>query len=210
MLVVAHRTPADRAACDRLFAAGARVFEIDVQVGVRGLVVSHYVPVPALPGWRRDNWRLRRATRPLPDFHSRAALVPPDAAILLDLKAVDSAERRALVAAIRNELADRERYRVSTPHAEDLDVLREAGFRTWRTARDRRSLAALLAEEVPDEAVTVRHSLLDPATVDALHGRGQHVLAWTVNTVRRARRLRAMGVDGVTTDRTGVAAAVGD
>lgn len=209
MLVVAHRTPADRGACERLFAAGARVFEIDVQAGASGLVVSHYVPVPGLDGWRRDNWRLQRADRPLPDFHSRAALVPADATILLDLKAVGASGRRDLVAAIVAGLRDRERYRVSTSNADDLDVVRDAGFRTWRTAGDRNTLAALLAGDVTDEAVTVRHTLLDAATVGRLHDRGVQVMAWTVNRARRALWLRSIGVDGVTTDRPGVAAAVG-
>jgi len=208
MLVVVHRTPADRSACERFLAAGARVFEIDVQVDASGLVVSHYVPVPGLDGWQRDNWRLRRAGRPLPDFHSRAALVPADATILLDLKAVHASDRRDLVTAIVDDLQDRERYRVSTADAADLDVLRGAGFRTWRTAGDRGTLTALLAGDLADEAVTVRHTLLDAHTVERLHGRGVQVMAWTVNQARRALWLRSIGVDGVTTDRPGVASAV--
>lgn len=206
MLLVAHRTPATRAACAQVAAAGARVFEADVQVDEQDrVVVSHYLEFG--PFLHRDNWRIRwhtGATRDprLPDVVAR---VPEDCLVLLDLKETRPHRRARLVSALVESLPDPSRYRVCGHLADDLDVVRNAGFRTWRTARSGRELAELLADgRLPDEAVSIRHSLLGSRVVDQLHERTPTVVAWTVNDVSRAHRLSAMGVDGVTTDRTAV------
>jgi glycerophosphoryl diester phosphodiesterase len=47
---------------------------------------------------------------------------------------------------------------------------------------------------------TVRHDAVTPEVVAAVHERGGHVYAWTVNTRRGIERMRALGVDGVITD----------
>jgi glycerophosphoryl diester phosphodiesterase len=206
VLLVAHRTPATRAACAQVAAAGARVFETDLQVGRQGeVVVSHYLPFGGV--LQRDNWRIR--------WHAGAArdprlvdvvqLVPDDCLVLLDLKEKAAARRARLIAALIDALPDRARFRVCGGHPEDLDALRAAGFRTWRTARNARELAAVLAGRgLPDDAVSIRHSLLTPVVLDRLHECAPTVVAWTVNGVPRARQLRAIGVDGVTTDSTAV------
>jgi glycerophosphoryl diester phosphodiesterase len=94
---------------------------------------------------------------------------------------------------------------VGSPHAADLAAARTSGFRTWRTAGTRRELAGILdGAPVDDEALSVRHSLLDAATMRRLGGLGVPVVAWTVNDVARAGALRALGVEGLTTDRLAV------
>jgi glycerophosphoryl diester phosphodiesterase len=47
---------------------------------------------------------------------------------------------------------------------------------------------------------TVRHDAVTPEVVEAVHERGGHVYAWTVNTRRKIERMRALNVDGVITD----------
>jgi glycerophosphoryl diester phosphodiesterase len=42
--------------------------------------------------------------------------------------------------------------------------------------------------------------LVDAALVAAVHGAGGRVIAWTVNDPDAARRLAALGVDGICTD----------
>jgi glycerophosphoryl diester phosphodiesterase len=109
------------------------------------------------------------------------------------------------VEALIDTLPDRDRFRVCGHRHDDLEAVRRAGFRTWRTARDARELAALAADgRLPDDAVSIRHRLLTGKVLDRLHEQAPAVVAWTVNDVARARQLRAMGVDGVTTDRVAV------
>jgi hypothetical protein len=202
MLLVAHRTPPTRVGCEELAAAGARVFEADVQIDDQdGIVVSHYLPFGRY--LHRDNWRIRRHAPAVrdPRIGDVVALVPDGCLILLDLKEQTTDRRARLVAALSSALPDRSRYRVCGHHTADLDALRTAGFRTWRTARNRRELVALLAAgPLPDDAVSARHTLLSAPVVERLHACAPQVVAWTVNDRRRARQLQAMGVDGVTTD----------
>ena len=49
-------------------------------------------------------------------------------------------------------------------------------------------------------AVDIKHTLLKPAVIEAAHGAGLAVLAWTVNDPRRAALLASWGVDTIITD----------
>ena len=208
VLLVAHRTPSSRAACERLAAAGADVFEADIQIDRHErLVVSHYLPL----GGRlleRDNWRIRwhTAARRDPELaHLTTGVVPERSLVLLDLKETSIEARTRLVSTIAGTLIERDRFRVCSPYADDLRVLRDKGFRTWRTVRDREEMAGVRADgELEDDAVTIRHSLLTPDLLSRLHDQVPNVVAWTINDVDRARRMRDLGVDGVTTDRAAV------
>jgi len=42
--------------------------------------------------------------------------------------------------------------------------------------------------------------LIDQALVNRVHAQGCRVIAWTVNTREEARRLAALGVDGICSD----------
>jgi glycerophosphoryl diester phosphodiesterase len=180
------------------------MFELDVQLAGESVVVSHYLPVLGLRGWlENDNWALR--WRGLdPTLHEVAADVPSDRGILLDPKETAPARRNALTERILAGLAtapDRDRYRVSTRHEDDLERYRAAGVRTWRTIGDRPELGRVLAGGPrEDDAVSVRHTMLSADAVARLHAIVPDVVAWTVNTVARADQLRAWGVDGLTTD----------
>jgi len=204
MLLVAHRTPASAARCARLATAGASMFEVDVQLRGAHLAVSHYLPLGPAGRLQRDNWRLRWHTRSrldpaLPEVDS---VVPAECRVLLDLKETLAPRRRELVAALAGALPERDRYVVCSPHPDDLDAARSAGFATWRTVRSRAELAAVRSgPALADEAVTVRHSLLDTPVLADLGARVAAVVAWTVNDPRRARELRRLGIAGVTTDR---------
>lgn len=56
-------------------------------------------------------------------------------------------------------------------------------------------------ERIDTDAVTVDWRILDPAFVARCHARGLAVLAWTVDDLALMRRLLAMGVDGLTSNR---------
>ena len=208
MILVAHRTPATRAGCERVAAAGASVFEADVQVDQAGaVVVTHYLPFGPAGRLERDNARIRWHTGRArdPRLAEVAELVPTGCLVLLDLKERRPDRRARLVAALRDSLPDRSRFRVCGHPEQDVAALRAAGFRTWRSVGNARHLAAVLADgRLPDDAVSIRHSLLTARVLDQLHERVPQVVAWTINSVARAARLRALGVDGVTTDSTEV------
>lgn len=208
MLLVAHRTPVGTVEAQRLATAGATVFETDVQLRTDHIAVSHFAPIAGACGrLQHDNWRFRWHPPPGgdPRLDVVIAVIPPNALILLDLKETAPARRSALIETIIAQDLDRSRYRVSSAQVEDLARCRSAGFGTWRTIGDRRDLAdALRGERLPDQAVTVRHSLVDATVTRRLHNVVATVVVWTVNEVDRALRLRDYGVDGVTTDNLAV------
>ena len=206
MLLVAHRTPPSRAGCERCAAAGARVFEVDLQLGPDGrIVVSHYLPFGNV--LQRDNLRLRvrrrRSRDPL--LAEVIARVPEGCDVLLDLKERGAEASARLIDELSRTLAARSRFIACGGRPGDLDVLRAAGFRTWRTIGDAAALRNVLdAGRLPDEAVSIRQSLVSREVVDALHEQVPSVVAWTVNFRRRARQVRHFGVDGITTNRLAV------
>jgi hypothetical protein len=208
MLLVAHRTPASRTACERLAGLGAAVFEADVQIDDRDrVVVSHFLDFGRGGLLQRDNWKVRWHTAAArdPRIADVAGVVPDDCLILLDLKEKVPERRARLLDALEESLPDRTRFRACGGRTGDLDRLRGRGFRTWRTLGDQSSLHRVLGgDQLPDDAVSVRHSLLSPDVVGKLHDVVPTIVAWTVNDVSRARELRDIGVDGVTTDRVAV------
>jgi glycerophosphoryl diester phosphodiesterase len=204
MLLVAHRTPRTPDACAAFAAAGAWCFEVDVQLRDDRVVASHFLPFLRVRGWfEHDGRRFRwRGGPPFdPDLDDVLARVPDDRLILVDPKETDPRRRARLVDALAERLPQRDRFRVSTDDADDLARYRAAGFRTWRTLKTPADLSAACDGDLADDAVSVRHSLLTAGTVAALHRMSRPVVAWTVNDAGRARDLRDLGVDAITTDR---------
>jgi len=208
VILVAHRTPVSRAACEQLVDAGATMFEADVQVGADGsVVVTHYLQWLAAGRVERDNWRLRWHTGRAgdPRLADIAEFIPQRCQVLLDLKERAPERRARLVAALLDALPDKARFVVCGHPLTDVDALRAGGFRTWRSIGNARHLAAALAEpRLPDEAITIRHTLIRPALLERLRERVPQIVAWTVNSPGRARKLQARGVDGITTDSVAV------
>lgn len=204
MLAIAHRTPATRERCAELGDAGATVFEIDVQTIGDDLVVSHFLPVhPLVPRLRRDRvkFTVRRRSRLEVALAATVDSLPAGAEVLLDLKVDRGPRADALVEQIAAAGPDPARCYASTKGWATLPALTAAGYRTWRTIADPVALAAALAmPELPDDAVTVKHTLLSADVVAKLKERVPRVMTWTVNDVARARAVMAFGVDGVTTD----------
>ena len=57
-----------------------------------------------------------------------------------------------------------------------------------------------VAKELGCVAVVTNHAVLDAATLAAVHGAGLRALVYTVNDPAEARRLDALGIDGIVTD----------
>ncbi len=213
MLAIAHRTPAAPTGIAALAAAGATVFEIDVQEIGGELVCSHFLPVsPLLPRLRRDRVRftVRRRGPSEVALAATVAALPPEAEVLIDLKVDRGAAAHALVERLVEVGPDPARCHASTKGWETLSALAAGGYRTWRTIGDPAALrAALELDRIPDYAVTVKHGLLTAEVLAALRDRVDRVMCWTVNDVARARTLIDLGVDGITSDSLDVLRLVG-
>ncbi len=213
MILVAHRTPTTADGCARLADAGATMFETDVQLAGDTLVVSHFMPVRWTRGLvRQDNGRFRLRHGPPfdPTLADTLDRVPAHCRILLDPKETRPDRRRRLVRALADALPDRSRFVVSTGDLGDLQAFRQAGFATWRTLKFAGEVRRVAGEErLPERGASVRHTALDRGGIAALHEVVDTIVAWTVNDVDRARELRELGVDGVTTDRYEVMTALG-
>lgn len=64
-------------------------------------------------------------------------------------------------------------------------------------------------ERIDTDAVTVDWRIVDPSFVAGCHARGLAVLAWTVDDLALMRRLLAIGVDGLTSNRPDLFSQVG-
>ncbi|WP_353814074.1 glycerophosphodiester phosphodiesterase family protein [Agromyces sp. SYSU T00266] len=142
----------------------------------------------------------------------------PDARLNIDVK-TDAAAAPTLEAVRRAAAADRvlltafsdaRRRRLaaampdSVTSAGRASVLRAlAASRRRSSAAMRRGVAGARALQVPERVGRLR--LLSPALVETAHAAGLEVHVWTVNDEADMRRLLALGVDGLVTDRADLA-----
>jgi glycerophosphoryl diester phosphodiesterase len=207
--LVAHRLPASRGDTEAVVAAGATVVELDVRLLGGELVVTHFLPLWRLRHVQHDHGRFRRGPDPAaPTLAAALEWLPPALDVLLDLKDDRGEPALRLAAAVVAAVGDPSRFHASTKNPHVLAVLRAGGLRTWRSVATRRLLGEVLRADSPDWGLTVRHQLLDAATVARLGQRTRHVGAWTVNDVARAQALCGWGVDGITSDSLDVMAAL--
>ena len=168
-------------------AAGVDGIEFDV---CPGLVVAHDRGRPGPP---------------LADFLADAReILAADALLVVDLK---TAGYEAEVLAACREAAVAERCVFSTSEFAALarlnDVARTSATlsagRAWLLP-GRRTPAVAMYHRSGARDATVRHDTVTEELVEAVHGRGGRVYAWTVNSRAGIAQMRALGVDGVITD----------
>jgi hypothetical protein len=205
VLAIAHRTPRTAADCQRLADLGVSVFEVDLQFLAGAPVVSHFLPpLRGLPWVRHDRWRvtLRARTRAEEDLAAVVERVPAGSAVLVDLKSDDVRHAGLLVELLQASDRPPEGWYVSGKDPGALAVIAAAGYRTWLSIGTRPEFVAALNGQLPPglDALTVRHTYLDRATVGRLRAHVPRVLAWTVEKVYRARELAELGVTGITSD----------
>ena len=214
MLAIAHRTPRTAADCRRLADLGVAVFEIDLQFLAGQPVVSHVLPPwRGLPLLRHDGWRftLRPRTRAEEDMAAVVERVPAGCAVLVDLKSDDVRHAGVLVELLQASGRPPEGWYVSGKDAGTLAVIAAAGYRTWLSVSTRPEFVGALDGLLPAglDAITVRHTYLDRATVGRLRRHQPRVMAWTVDKVYRAEELADLGVAGITSDNPAVHRFVG-
>jgi hypothetical protein len=209
VLAIAHRTPTTAADCQRLADAGAAVFEVDLQFLAGMPVVSHFLPPwRGLPYLRHDRWRftLRARTNAEEDMAAVVERIPAGCAVLVDLKTEDVLHAKILVELLQGSGRPPEGWYVSGKDAGALAVVAAAGYRTWLSVGTRPEFVGALNGQLPTglDAVTVRHTYLDRATVGRLRQHQPRVMAWTVDKLYRAEELAELGVAGITSDNPAV------
>lgn len=126
-------------------------------------------------------------------------IVAPHGARVLLTSFSDDRRRRALAAA---ESAGRGiRPATSAGSATIARLLAALALRSRRSVR--RSLEGIDALQVPERQGRIR--VVSPRLIAAAHEQGVEVHVWTVNDPDSMRRLVALGVDGIVTDRADVA-----
>jgi hypothetical protein len=205
VLAIAHRTPRTAADCQRLADLGVSAFEIDLQFLAGEPVVSHFLPPwRGLPFLRHDGWRftLRSRTTAEEDMAAVVERIPAGCAVLVDLKSEDIRHAGRLIELLRASGRPPEGWYVSGKDAGTLAVIAAAGYRTWLSVGSRPEFVGALNGLLPPglDALTIRHTYLDRATVGKLRTHVPRLIAWTVNKTYRAEELADLGVAGITSD----------
>ena len=184
-------------------AAGADGIELDVHATADGVVVVHHdAQIAGRVSIAGTAWReLRRvadeAGLEIPTLTSVCELVGERAELFVEIKGADI--ERDVVDVLRGFRGR------SAIHSFDHAAI-------TRLAQLDRSLrlGLLFEDRVPDVAAMLaaagasdawpQYSLVDDSLVQAVHGAGGRVIAWTVNDRTDIERLSALGVDGLCTD----------
>ncbi|MFE5671590.1 glycerophosphodiester phosphodiesterase family protein [Agromyces sp. NPDC056523] len=215
------------AAFERAVRVGATYLETDVHVSADGAAVLAHDPTLRRVAARPEPLasltvdQLRRVD--LGGGHGFGTLDEllhafPEARLNIDVK-TDAAVPAAIEAIRRADAADRvlltsfadarrRRLVAALPQAATsagrASVLRaRAASVTRNAALMRRATAGLGALQIPERVGRV--VLLSPALLAAAHAAGVEVHVWTVNDEADMRRLLALGVDGLVTDRADLA-----
>ncbi len=190
--------------------AGADGIELDVHATADGVVVVHHDPhVTGGLEIARTAWRVLQLAASgkgleIPTLADVCELVDDRAELFVEIKGAGI--ERKVATALR-------RHRGSFAiHSFDHPTIRRLSH------LDRRLRLGLLFEERTPDVVAMlaangardawpQHAIVDARLVDAVHGAGGRVIAWTVNDPRDLARLAALDVDGLCTDDVSLVAA---
>jgi len=183
--------------------AGADGIELDVHATADGVVVVHHDPdVAGGAVIARTTWPvLRRSAADrgieIPTLADVCALVGDSAELFVEIKGAGI--ERAVVAVLADHRGP------SAIHSFDHATIRRLSqadrrLRLGLLFEERVSDVAALLEENGAHDAWPHYTLVDGPLVDAVHGAGGRVIAWTVNERRDVARLTALGVDGLCTD----------
>lgn len=215
------------AAFERAVRAGAMYLETDVRMSLDGAaVLAHDATLKRVAGRPEAVGALAMSALREVDLgggHGFGTLDEllhafPEARLNIDVK-TDAAVPAAIEAIRRANATDRvlltsfadarrRRLLAALPEAATsagrASVLRaRAASVTGNRALMRRATSGLGALQIPERVG--RMALLSPALITAAHAAGVEVHIWTVNDEADMRRLLALGVDGLVTDRVDLA-----
>ncbi|MFT4212116.1 MAG: glycerophosphodiester phosphodiesterase family protein [Microbacterium sp.] len=170
--------------------------ELETIMADRGGLVTLAQALDAFPD-TRFNIDVKAADAAVP----AGRIVAPAAERVLLTSFSDERRRAALAAAV----AARPEQRPATSPGSGTVVRLLAAVRFGARRRVTRLLDGIDAVQVPERRGPLR--VVTRRLVDAVHAAGTEVHVWTVNDVEDMRRLVALGVDGIVTDRADLALA---
>jgi len=146
-----------------------------------------------------DRWALASARAPRLQLETLLAAAATGPELMLDLKGHDRRMAAQVVAALEDTALGR-RVTVCSQDWGLLEALDgTADLRIVHSVGGRRALERLRRRFADRRlaGVSIHRRLLDPATVADLRPRAELLLSWPVESVPVARRLAALGVDGL-------------
>jgi glycerophosphoryl diester phosphodiesterase len=186
------------ASFDAALEIGVDMIEFDVRA-VRGRLVAAHTPARGVLRCLSLDRVLEHLASPRfagVEFNADVKHVGCEAALLHALDA-HGLTRRTLVSSQVPAVLIRTRVRDAQVRT-GLSVAGRLARRSQRWRDWRREALTFLAGARCD-ALMAHHRLVDAALVDDLRDHGRALYAWTVNSRPGIERLRALGVDGVTT-----------
>jgi glycerophosphoryl diester phosphodiesterase len=207
VLAIAHRAGNSLAGLQRATTMGADVIEADVHNYRGRLEVRHLKTMGPLPLlW--DRWQLRSGWAPRLILEELLVAAVRNATFMLDLKGSHGATGET-VARQLHEFAPGKPVLVCSRFWPALAPLEQLPWvRTIRSARTRAELSMLVRHTQRPGGhrgygFSVHRSLLNPATVTALHRHQQVVMTWPVNdpaALASVLPFRSSGTIGVISD----------
>jgi len=211
-LVIAHRGAAgyefenSRAAFRAAKARGADAIELDIHATVDGVLFVHHDEVVSGVHITRSTAAQVRSLRlpngeSVPTLEDALAVIDSALQVFIEVKSLPPQYDDRLFAQLDSAGAGTR----SAVHGFDHRIVKRLGI-----ARPALARGVLLAsyplrplEALKDTGATAlwqEHTLIDAALVDALHGAGYRIYAWTVDDPDDMRRLLALRVDGLCTN----------
>lgn len=200
---VAHSAANHRAPMQAAVEAGVDLIEADVWPRWNRVVSRHERGVFALP-LVFDKWYARPEIMPI-TLQEIISTVGDRAGLYLDLKS-DNQRYLDHIVEIVGSAGMTERTAITSPHWQALSYIeaQAPAVSSYYTVIARRNLWPFwdhLDEHPEVNGTAMRHGLLNPDLIGALHERGLKILAWTVDSPARALQLLRWGVDGIISNR---------
>jgi glycerophosphoryl diester phosphodiesterase len=185
----------------RAFERGADAVELDVHATQDGIIVVHHDPTLGRhgPAIREIAWtELAQHTEvAVPRLRDVLEAIPASATVYVEIKAL------GIERAVSETLASVPvRCAVHSFDHATIVRMREIAPKVARGVLFDGSLTTLndVLSRSAARDVWPQWKLIDQALVNRVHAHGCRIIAWTVNTREEARRLAALGVDGICSD----------
>lgn len=199
-VAIAHRAGNDLARLEHATFIGADLVELDVWLRRGRLEVRHAKTVGPLP-LLRERWRLSPTWGPRLDLGAVIEAAGPDVQLMVDLKSETLALSEGVAAA----------FDLGLPGATYAVTTREWWLLEPFEGRDGVCLIPSaawpheLAELMPTlgdrfHALSMHITLVEPALMSELAGRGVSTFVWPVNTTAELERVLGAGAAGVNSD----------
>ena len=199
-VTIAHRAGNDLARLDRAKAIGADLVELDVWLHRGRVEVRHAKTVGPLP-LLRERWRIKPGWGPRLELDAVIEAAGPDLPLMVDLKSETLALSEA-VAATFDRCLPAAAYAVTTREwwllepFEDREQVCLIPSAAW--PHELAELMPALGERF--RALSMHITLVEPALMIELAGRGVATYVWSVNTPTDLRRVLGAGAAGVNSD----------